>query len=160
MPMVTSQILKSVDFTKTQKSWYPKNKRLFFLQIKKNKLITHKGLKKKKKKQNFYVFETWQAQMKLFYSRKIFKKILQYKYIVWRSHLEITYFYNRYLQFLCMFVFRSNFCIWYNVVHQLSHIVFALTTSILQQLLQLKGWKQIRLINTLSLLKIILMLKL
>ena len=35
MPMVTSQILKSVDFTKTLKSGYLKDKLLFFLQIKK-----------------------------------------------------------------------------------------------------------------------------
>ena len=36
MPMMTSQILKSVDFTKTQKSRYPENKTLFFLQLRKN----------------------------------------------------------------------------------------------------------------------------
>ena len=35
MLMMTSQILKSVDFTKTQKSRYLKNETLFFLQIKK-----------------------------------------------------------------------------------------------------------------------------
>ena len=35
MPMMTSQILKFVDFTKTQKSRYPENKTLFLLQIKK-----------------------------------------------------------------------------------------------------------------------------
>ena len=35
IPMMTSQILKSVDFTKTQKSRYLENKTLFFLQIKK-----------------------------------------------------------------------------------------------------------------------------
>ena len=34
MPMMTSQILKSVDFTKTQKSRYLENETLFFLQIK------------------------------------------------------------------------------------------------------------------------------
>ena len=34
-PVMTSQILKSEDFTKTQKSRYLKNKTLFFLQIKK-----------------------------------------------------------------------------------------------------------------------------
>ena len=39
MPMMTSQILKSVDFTKIQKPRYLENKILFFLQIK--KLITH-----------------------------------------------------------------------------------------------------------------------
>ena len=33
--MMTSQILKSAGFTKTQKSWYLKNETLFFLQIKK-----------------------------------------------------------------------------------------------------------------------------
>ena len=33
--MMTSQILKSVDFTKTQKARYLENKTLFFLQIKK-----------------------------------------------------------------------------------------------------------------------------
>ena len=33
--MMTSQILKSVDFTKTQKSRYLENKTLFFLQVKK-----------------------------------------------------------------------------------------------------------------------------
>ena len=36
MPMMTSQILKSVDFTKTQKSRCPENKTLFFLQLRKN----------------------------------------------------------------------------------------------------------------------------
>ena len=35
MPMMTSQILKSVDFTKTQKTRYLENETLFFLQIKK-----------------------------------------------------------------------------------------------------------------------------
>ena len=35
MPMVTSQILKFVDFTKTQKSRYLENETLLFLQIKK-----------------------------------------------------------------------------------------------------------------------------
>ena len=34
MPMMMSQILKAVDFTKTQKSIYLENKTLFFLQIK------------------------------------------------------------------------------------------------------------------------------
>ena len=42
MLMMTSQILKSVDFTKIQKSRYLRNKTLFFLQIK-NSLITHQG---------------------------------------------------------------------------------------------------------------------
>ena len=35
MPMMASQILKSVDFTKAQKSRYLENEILFFLQIKK-----------------------------------------------------------------------------------------------------------------------------
>ena len=39
MPMMTSQILKSVDFTKIQKPRYLENKILFFLQLK--KFITH-----------------------------------------------------------------------------------------------------------------------
>ena len=38
MPMMTSQILKSVDFTKTQKSRYLENE-TFFLQIK--RFINH-----------------------------------------------------------------------------------------------------------------------
>ena len=41
-PMMTSQILKCVDFTKTLKSRYLENK-TFFLQIK-NSLITYQGL--------------------------------------------------------------------------------------------------------------------
>ena len=41
--MMTLQILKFADFTKTEKSRYLKNKTLFFLQIK-NPLITHEGL--------------------------------------------------------------------------------------------------------------------
>ena len=41
MPMMTSQILKSVDFTKTQKSRYLKNEILFFLQKKKKKIINY-----------------------------------------------------------------------------------------------------------------------
>ena len=40
--MMTSKLLKSVDFTKTQKSGYHENETIFFLQIK--KLITHQGL--------------------------------------------------------------------------------------------------------------------
>ena len=40
--MIASQILKSVDFTETQKSRYLENKTLFFLQIK--ILTTHQGL--------------------------------------------------------------------------------------------------------------------
>ena len=35
MPMMTSQVLKSVDFTKTKKSRYLENETLFFVQIKK-----------------------------------------------------------------------------------------------------------------------------
>ena len=35
LPVMTSQILKSVDFTKMQKARYLKNKTLIFLQIKK-----------------------------------------------------------------------------------------------------------------------------
>ena len=42
MPMMTSQILRSVDFTKTPKSKNLENKTLFFLQIK--KLITQQGV--------------------------------------------------------------------------------------------------------------------
>ena len=34
MPMMTLQILKSMNFTKTQKSRYLENKAIFFLQIK------------------------------------------------------------------------------------------------------------------------------
>ena len=40
--MMMSQILKSVDFTKTQKSRYLENETLFLLQIK--KFIEHQGL--------------------------------------------------------------------------------------------------------------------
>ena len=43
MHMVTSQILKSVNFTKTEKSRYLENETMFFLQIKKS-AITHQGL--------------------------------------------------------------------------------------------------------------------
>ena len=43
MPMMTSQVLKSVNFPETQKSRYLENK-TFFLQIKKS-LITHEGLR-------------------------------------------------------------------------------------------------------------------
>ena len=38
MPMMTSQILKSADFTKTQKSRYLENVTIFFLQIKRANL--------------------------------------------------------------------------------------------------------------------------
>ena len=41
--MMTSQILKSEDFTKTQKSQYLENEAFLFLQIKKL-LITNQGL--------------------------------------------------------------------------------------------------------------------
>ena len=54
MSMMTSQILKSVDFTKTQKSRYLENETLFFLQIKKNSIITHQGLLYRK---NIFVVE-------------------------------------------------------------------------------------------------------
>ena len=47
-------ILKSVDFTKTQKSQYLETETLFFLQIK-NSLITHQGLHYGKK--NSFVAE-------------------------------------------------------------------------------------------------------
>ena len=40
--MMTSQILKSAGFAKTQKSRYLENETLFFLRIK--KLITHQAL--------------------------------------------------------------------------------------------------------------------
>ena len=43
MSMIMSQILKSVNFTKTQKFRYLENE-MFFHQIKKNSLITHQGL--------------------------------------------------------------------------------------------------------------------
>ena len=46
--MMTSQNLKFVDFTKTQKSRYLENETLFFLEIKKT-LITHQGLLNGKK---------------------------------------------------------------------------------------------------------------
>ena len=41
MSVMMSQLLKSADFTKTQKSRYLENKRLFFLQIK--KIITSRA---------------------------------------------------------------------------------------------------------------------
>ena len=43
MCMMTSQIFKFFDFTKTQKTRYLENETLFFLKIKKS-LITHQGL--------------------------------------------------------------------------------------------------------------------
>ena len=43
MLIMTSQILKSADFTKSQKSRYLEKETLFLLQIKKS-LITHQGL--------------------------------------------------------------------------------------------------------------------
>ena len=48
MLMMTSQILKYVDFTKAQKSRYFVNK-TYLLQIKKNSLIAHQGLRYGKK---------------------------------------------------------------------------------------------------------------
>ena len=41
--MMTSQILKNVNFTKTQKSRYLENETFFFFEYK-NSLITHQGL--------------------------------------------------------------------------------------------------------------------
>ena len=41
MPMMTSQILKFVDFTKIQKSRYLENKTLFFLQNNKKNFINN-----------------------------------------------------------------------------------------------------------------------
>ena len=49
MPIMTQQILKSVNFMKTQKSRYLKNK-TFFLQKKKKYLIAHQGLVDGKKR--------------------------------------------------------------------------------------------------------------
>ena len=46
--MMTSQILRSADFTKTQKSRFVENKISCFLQIKKS-LITYEGLLNGKK---------------------------------------------------------------------------------------------------------------
>ena len=43
MPMMASQVLKSVNFPETQKSRYLENK-TFFLQMKKS-LIAHEGLR-------------------------------------------------------------------------------------------------------------------
>ena len=43
MPLMTPQILKSLDFTKTEKSRYLENETLFFLQIKKF-INSHQGL--------------------------------------------------------------------------------------------------------------------
>ena len=43
MSMMRSQIFKSVEFTKSQKSRYLKNETLLFLQIQ-NSLIMHQGL--------------------------------------------------------------------------------------------------------------------
>ena len=44
MPMMTPQIFKSVNFTKTQKSRHFKNKTFFLEKKKKKKLIVHQGL--------------------------------------------------------------------------------------------------------------------
>ena len=44
MPIVTSQILKTVDFIKAQKFRYLENKTLVLLKKKKEVLITHQGL--------------------------------------------------------------------------------------------------------------------
>ena len=44
MSVMTPQILKFVDFTKTQRSRYIENQTLLFLQIKVKLLITHQGL--------------------------------------------------------------------------------------------------------------------
>ena len=50
MPTMTSRILKSVYFTKTQKSRYPEDETLFFLQIKKIINYTSRANLCKKKK--------------------------------------------------------------------------------------------------------------
>ena len=66
--MVTSQILKCVDFIKTQKSRYLKNEALFFLQIK-NLLTAHQGL--------LYEKKTFIAEVtfKYFHKKKLHQKI-------------------------------------------------------------------------------------
>ena len=54
MPMAMSEILKFVDFKKTQKSKYLENETLFFLQIKKISNYTSRAtLSPKKKKKSF-----------------------------------------------------------------------------------------------------------
>ena len=55
MPVMTRQILKVMDFTKTQKSRYLENETLFFLQIKKS--MTTLWQKKKKKNAAEVTFE-------------------------------------------------------------------------------------------------------
>ena len=50
MPMMPPQIFKSVNFTKTQKSRYFKNKTFFLQKKKKKKLIVHQGLLYAKKR--------------------------------------------------------------------------------------------------------------
>ena len=59
--MMTSQILKSVDFIKTQKSRCLKNEIIFFLQPK-SSLITHQGLPHDKK--NFKAVVTFKLTRK------------------------------------------------------------------------------------------------
>ena len=46
MPMMTSQISKSMSFTEAQKSRYLENETLLFIQIKKKSLVTHHGMAK------------------------------------------------------------------------------------------------------------------
>ena len=82
MAMMTSQILKSVDFTKTQESRYLEKETLFFLQIK-NLLTTHQGL--------FYDRKSFVAEVTFKELRKNqrFKK-LQHRHL--RLEIFLVYF--------------------------------------------------------------------
>ena len=55
MPMMTSQILKSADFTETQKCTYLENETLFFLQIKQIINYTSKATLFRKNSFNLYI---------------------------------------------------------------------------------------------------------
>ena len=86
MPVVTSQILKSVDFTKTQNSRYVKNKALFFLQI--NKLINYLSRATLWKKKSFVAVVTSKYRDHQWDLQTIWKTRLRHILKSWGSMYE------------------------------------------------------------------------
>ena len=116
MLMMTSQNLKSVDFT-IQKSRYLKNKILFLLQIKKKSLIPHEGLPYGK---NSFVAEI------------IFKVCVCYIFASLFFMSEREHLWNKEVCFL--FHFESSFCSWDNQI--LKFKVFKVLKSSCHQMLK------------------------
>ena len=83
MPMMTSQILKSVDFTKTQKSQYLEHKTFSFLYIK--KFINYIHIKDYLTAKNTFVAEvTFKSAKEIFFSIFIALKVVSTTFLLVR----------------------------------------------------------------------------